>query len=223
MLAGYETWPHGPNWVSGTEPTVLDRIHEPDIHFALWERPQTHALVRDLAALPPPLLPCGRVLVSVVDAPACLRTLMRPLLGTREATGDALLADMVGLVRQFAELTGENLIDIRVDRLQHDACWKFHRDHVRLRLLTTYRGPATQVVPPEAADAALRQQRAYHGPVQELPPGSVALFKGTRMAPEAGIVHRSPPVAGTGVTRLLLCLNLPSDTSPPHWSAPEAE
>jgi len=30
-------------------------------------------------------------------------------------------------------------------------------------------------------------------------------------------VHRSPPILGTGKTRLLLCLNTPSETSPLPW------
>lgn len=209
-------------WAQSLDRAVLARIHEPDIHLTLWQRPQTQGLLRELAALPAAMLPHGRILVSVTDAPVALRAQMPVLLRVAEATGAALLADMTELVTQFAHLTSEDLVDIRIDRLRHDACWKFHRDHVRLRMLTTYRGPSTQIVPPEAADAALRAQRDYRGPVQELPPGSVALFKGTRTAPDAGIVHRSPPVAGTGVTRLLLCLNLASDTSPPLWSAQEA-
>ncbi|MDP6897208.1 MAG: DUF1826 domain-containing protein, partial [Rhodospirillales bacterium] len=34
-----------------------------------------------------------------------------------------------------------------------------------------------------------------------------------------GIVHRSPPIIGTGCVRLLLCLNEPTVASPDPWVA----
>jgi hypothetical protein len=65
---------------------------------------------------------------------------------------------------------------------------------------------------------ALREQRDYRGPMEELPRFAVALFKGSRAdRPEDGIVHRSPPIAGTGQCRLVLYLNERSEISPPLW------
>jgi hypothetical protein len=43
--------------------------------------------------------------------------------------------------------------------------------------------------------------------MNELPRFAVGLFKGERRAGPAAILHRSPPIAGTGTTRLFLCLN----------------
>ena len=74
-----------------------------------------------------------------------------------------------------------------------------------LRLNATYRGPGTQWLPPERAEAALRSQRRYRGPLNELPRFSVGLFKGVVQAGNGAIVHRSPPVARHGLTRLFLC------------------
>jgi hypothetical protein len=64
----------------------------------------------------------------------------------------------------------------------------------------------------------LREQRSYHGPIQELAEGTVAVFKGRYADREGGVVHRSPPIRGSGITRLVLTLNLPSAASPPLWS-----
>tara|TARA_A100001037_G_scaffold286165_1_gene294301 strand:+ start:273 stop:641 length:369 start_codon:yes stop_codon:yes gene_type:complete len=43
---------------------------------------------------------------------------------------------------------------------------------------------------------------------------SVALFKGKLAGTDSGTVHRSPPIIGSGQTRLFLCLNKHTVTSP---------
>ena len=86
-----------------------------------------------------------------------------------------------------------------------------------LRLICNYRGPATQWVPPEAREVALAALRDYAGPLRELPRFAAALSKGALAPGQVGVVHRSPPIAGTGQTRLFLCLNEPSSVSPIPW------
>ena len=44
---------------------------------------------------------------------------------------------------------------------------------------------------------------------RSLAPGAVGLFKGRILAGEQAIVHRSPPIAGTGEARLLLVIDSP--------------
>lgn len=44
---------------------------------------------------------------------------------------------------------------------------------------------------------------------RSLAPGAVGLFKGRILAGEQAIVHRSPPIAGTGEERLLLVIDGP--------------
>jgi len=207
---------HGGGVVRSADPGVLARVGQADTALALWERPMPD-LMRCLAALPASRLPSGRVLVRLADAPAALIRLLDESPLTDLPLIQALLADMLDLTQRFAAIARTDQVDIRLDKLAHNACWKFHRDHVRLRLLATYRGPQTQIVPPSHAALAITTQRAYRGPLEELAPGTVALFKGACAADDCGIVHRSPPIAGTGITRLLLCLNLPSDASPPPW------
>ncbi len=207
---------HGGGVVRGADPAVLACVGHADTALALWERPMPD-LMRCLAALPTSRLPSGRVLVRLDDAPAALaRLLGESPLGDAPLT-QALLADMLDLTQRFATIARTDRVDIRLDKLAHNACWKFHRDHVRLRLLATYRGPQTQIVPPSHSAWAMTAQRAYQGPLEELTPGTVALFKGACAADDCGIVHRSPPIAGTGITRLLFCLNLPSEASPVPW------
>jgi hypothetical protein len=136
--------------------------------------------------------------------------------------GDALAADIIDLGRRFADLFGLEAVDLRLEALAHDACWKFHRDHVPARLVTTYGGPGTEWVVPAFGARAVEEQKDYNGPLERLSAGDVAIFRGCQPGHDHGIVHRSPPVAGTGVTRLFLCLNLPSPASPPLWQATSA-
>jgi hypothetical protein len=67
-------------------------------------------------------------------------------------------------------------------------------------------------------DKALQAQRAYLGPIVQLPAFAVALFKGDQVTEGSGVLHRSPPIAGTGMTRLVLCMDGPSAASPPMWT-----
>ena len=130
---------------------------------------------------------------------------------------DLLADDIDGLVAAFAHIARERLVDVRLERIEHDACWKFHRDSVETRLLTTYLGPATEWVRPFQAERALKDQKDFDGPVESLGLNDIAVFKGSRAGTGDGIVHRSPPIAGSGQVRLLLCLNARSSTSPAPW------
>ena len=47
------------------------------------------------------------------------------------------------LVRTYSRIAKTRLVDVRLERINHDKFRKFHRDFVRTRLLTTYRGPST--------------------------------------------------------------------------------
>ena len=86
-------------------------------------------------------------------------------------------------------------------------------------MLTTYRGPTTEWVHPQYAARAMSEQKRFTGPVEQLQENSVAIFKGSCASLGKGIVHRSPPIEGSGFKRLLLCLNQQSDVSPEAWSA----
>lgn len=127
---------------------------------------------------------------------------------------DLLLEDLNTLVTAFSKIADTELVDVRLEYIRHDACWKFHRDWVEARLITTYIGPTTEWVLPSHAEQALDEQKEYTGPIQRLRLQDVAIFKGVRSEQGNGIVHRSPPIIGTGQTRLMLCLNKPSITSP---------
>jgi hypothetical protein len=191
-----------------TEATVLARIDEPGVGLALWRRSQPGDLARWLASTSAGRLPRGRMLVRSRDIAWAFAEMARP-------EAHALAIDMADLTERFCAIAATPQVDIRVETLSHDGCWKFHYDNVALRLITTYRGPGTQWVAAADGARALTEQRAYAGPVREIPCYAVGLFKGTATGSARAVVHRSPPIAGTGTTRLVLVLNLPSAASPP--------
>lgn len=198
----------------------LAAIRQPGTELVIWQRSLSPSLNDWIGNLAPMDLPHLRILVQPVD----LRSALAPLLDESGLSGgpmrDRLVDDIEDLVGAFARVVNADLVDVRLERIEHDACWKFHRDTVEARLLTTYRGPTTEWVPMAHAERAIEQQKGFDGPLKRLGLHDVALFKGSCAGPNSGIVHRSPPIAGTGQSRLFLCLNKRTPASPDPWIGP---
>ena len=198
--------------VERPDDAVLARVDENDVALAIWHRPQAAGLAAWLDSLPAERLPEGHFIGPVACVPARLAALCDLVELADSPERRALIDDIAGLARSFSRRTGSPDVDLRLESIAHDACWRFHRDHVGYRLNATYRGPGTQWPPLEHAARALKAQRRYRGPLNEFPRFAAGLFKGVVRAGTEAIVHRSPPVAGSGQTRLFLCLNeVPDD------------
>lgn len=196
----------------------LEAIAKPEVELVVWRRALPECFQDWLADLDASHLPHLRVLVRPKDVIKAMDTLLNGSGMPRGAMLGLLICDLHILVSAFARITQSDLVDVRLERVEDDACWKFHRDCVEARLLTTYRGATTEWVQPVHGEAALRAQTSFDGPIERLGANDVAVFKGSCAGEGNGIVHRSPPIAGTGQTRLLLCLNKPSAVSPDPWS-----
>jgi len=197
----------------------LAAIGNPGTELVIWRRALPSRLQAWLEGMDPSCLPDMRILVRSSD----LRRAVEPHLDDCGMPPgdmrDLLLGDIDGLVSAFARITRSDPVEVRLRRVNHDACWKFHRDCVEARLLTTYFGPATEWIQPIHAEQALREQKGFRGPVERFHVHDVAIFKGNCAGPGSGIVHRSPPIVGTGRMRLLLCLDKRSAASPKPWPA----
>lgn len=207
-----------PALLMSSSQNVLPRIREPETDLTIWQRTLPDDLVRWISELPAHLLPNGRVLARLRDMDSALGSIFHACGTPGGAMRTALKSDIMRLARIFARIADVPLVDLRIEAIDDDACKKFHRDSVPFRLLVTYRGPSTQWVLPCDAERAIASQRDFDGPIKEIPIGSVALFRGALGAANRGVVHRSPPIAGTGITRLFLCLNVPSAASPDPWN-----
>jgi len=195
----------------------LSSINKTDTELVIWKRSFPSSFQEWINHTDAENLPDVRILINPIE----LRPALEPLLDLCGLKVDnlrgQLVNDIEGLVNLFAQVTQSNAVDVRLQRITHNACWKFHRDVVKTRLVTTYRGPATEWVQHAQAEQAILEQLNYKGPLEHLGVGDVAVFKGSRTHPNRGIVHRSPSIAGTGTIRLLLCLNQQTDTSPKPW------
>ncbi len=190
----------------------LRRIRNRDVNMVIWRRRLPGKLSAWLSAAPANCLPSLRVSAPRADLRSILLSTLDLPRDPRGAADDmrvALIDDVVVLATLFAAIMNTDAVEVRLEAIAHNACWKFHQDCVEARMLTTYRGPGTEWVDPANGATALARQESFTGPVNRLPLHAVGVFKGCRANPDGGIVHRSPPIAGSGITRLLLCLNLP--------------
>ena len=197
----------------------LAAINELNMELVVWQRVLPSRLKTWLERLDASQIPDVRVLVKPSDFRRAIEPHLDECGMPPGDMRDLLIGDIDDLVSAFAGITRSDLVDVRLDRISNDACSKFHRDCVEARVLTTYRGPATEWVQPQHAARALREQKQFKGPIEHLRNNDVAIFKGSCAGPGSGIVHRSPPIAGTGRTRMLLCLNTRSAASPEQFCA----
>jgi hypothetical protein len=203
MTAALEAPPRVDHVAMADDPAILGAITEPAVTLSVWTR-AVPAEVGPAAARIAARAFAGLRVTLALDGLA--DTLPDELAGAG-VEEPALAADILDLARLFADAMRAPALDIRLDRITNDACRKFHADYVTARLITTYHGPATQWLDQRDA-AALAAGAEIDGlAVRDLAAGDVACLKGRTAAGDAAIIHRSPPIAGTGAARLVLVLN----------------
>jgi hypothetical protein len=113
----------------------------------------------------------------------------------------ALMQDIATLAKRFADLMDVRYLRLRLDVVTTNACRKFHIDAVTARLICTYRGQTTQL---GEAEPGCDPDRYI-----SVPAGAPVVLRGTKWSGDAPtrLRHRSPPIAGTGESRLLLVLD----------------
>ena len=112
-----------------------------------------------------------------------------------------LVDDTAAVAEIFGTLMGARFLKLRFDVIATNACRRFHIDTVTARLVCTYRGTGTQYAFPITEDDPSE--------VFTVETGSPILLRGILWPerPNSGLRHRSPPIEGTGETRLILVLD----------------
>jgi len=172
----------------------------------IWRRdiPQN---ARDwLAGLDPAVLPTGRVILPTHKVAQTVAQLCEVSRLPKGVERDWLEADIAMLAQAFSEAMNASYLRMRLDVVTTNACRKFHVDAIVGRLVCTYRGTGTQY---GTSDGCCDPDEIF-----TVPTGSPILMRGTLWPakPATGLVHRSPPIEGTGETRLMLlsaCLKTP--------------
>lgn len=184
--------------LQGRAPSVLSGLGTQGIGAVLWQRDPLPAFQDWIDGLPQDRLPSVRSLVAVGAVENCVKAACCNA-GTPDCQmRDMLAGDIAALAVIMSELTHSPLLHLRLDVVTGDACRRFHVDNMVVRMLCTYRGAGTQFA----------VQGMEHCPHQA-ETGSVAMLRGTRWpgSEPTSLLHRSPPIAGTGQTRLLLVID----------------
>lgn len=183
------------------DPTALASFRNQGCAAAVWQRQVPQPVLSWLADLDPEVLPRGRV---VVPPHAVAQTLKHLCDMAALPDGDErawLESDIVSLSDMFSSLMSAKYLRLRLDVVTTNACRKFHVDAITGRLVCTYRGTGTQYGTSENGNDPRR--------IFTVETGNPILLRGTIWPPKpaAGLLHRSPPIEGSGETRLLLVLD----------------
>lgn len=180
-------------------PDALNLIYHPGIAAVIWQRSPLASFQRWLDGLTPGQLPRLRTTLP----PALVREAMTTICNAQGTPNDRecmrLIDDVAALADIFAKLMQASFLQLRLDVVSTNSCRKFHVDNVMARLICTYRGTGTQY-----GDGA--EPRS----IFTVPAGAPILLRGTRWpghSQGSSLRHRSPPIADTGETRLVLVLD----------------
>lgn len=193
---------------------ALLAVRRHGFNLAIWERTVAAALHTYLDQVPADRLPNVSFDCRGPQVVVAIREELEPWANDHPAWA-LLVDDLIDLVTAYATHVDGGRLSVRIERVDTDLCTKYHCDATGIRLLSTYCGPGTCWVPNAAV---ARDQIGPHGDnttivsepalVRQLPRYAVGLLKGEQHGDHSdpAVVHRSPPLHGTGQVRLLLCV-----------------
>ena len=176
-------------------------IQDPDCAGVLCQAGISFHILAWLASLDPACLPKARVTLRPDRVHSALVQICGMFQMPVCAERDAFIAHAQQLSDAFLHIMKAPYLRLRFDVISHNACSRFHIDALTARLIRTYRGTGTQY---GLANAA-RDPEIVH----RVPTGAAIVLRGKRWPSKAklDLVHRSPPIQGTGQTRLVLVLD----------------
>lgn len=165
----------------------------------LWHRAVPKMVQDWLDRIPDTCLPSGRFRLAPTEISTCIETMFGEVDITNHPALSWLCRDAERLGLQVATLHAVPSVRLRVEAVFDDACRKFHIDNVVARLICTYRGPGTEL---SLKDGDMNE-------IETVPTGVPVLLKGKKWPQTENIklYHRSPPIQGTGISRLVLVLD----------------
>lgn len=180
---------------------ALSLLREPDCAAVLWQRPALPELSTWINGLDPEQLPEGRVIVRPESVAAVAGQLCDEAQMPAGPERAQLIGEINALAEGFSALMGAAYLRLRLNVVSTNSCRKFHIDAVSARLICTFRGTGTQY--------GMATADGEPAEIFTAPTGAPILLKGTLWPTQSvdRLLHRSPPIDGTGETRLLLVLD----------------
>lgn len=194
----------GSGVLSVNGPEDMGAIRLPGVGGVICQRRLPETVLHWLETLPAEMLPAARVLVRPGEIASAV-TLACDETGLPDAPERRILIDdIAALAATFGEMTRAKWLRFRLDVVTTNACRRFHIDRVTARLVCTYRGTGTQY------GVARNDVPAT---IHTVPTGSPFVMRGTLWPaqPDPHLMHRSPPIEGTGESRLMLALDPVTD------------
>ena len=183
------------------DPAALSVFLQPGCAAAVWRRQTPPSVQSWLDSLSPDVLPRGRVILKPKAVADQVQRLCDAAGLPSGPERDWFQADVTSLADMFSTLLSASDMRLRLDVVATNACRKFHIDAITARLVCTYRGTGTQYgISTDGVDP----KRVF-----TVQTGSPILLRGSMWPtkPASGLLHRSPPIEGTGEKRLVLVLD----------------
>jgi hypothetical protein len=179
----------------------LQCFRDPACAAALWDRTLPAEVTTWLAALDPAKLPDGRVIVQRYEVRQTVAQLCEIAQMPEEPQRAWLIDEIDMLAQRFAHLMNAPYLRMRLQTVTTNSCRRFHLDAITGRLVCTYRGTGTQY--------GISVNGEDPEQVFTTPTGTPILLRGSLWPTktETGLLHRSPPIEGTGEIRLVLVLD----------------
>jgi hypothetical protein len=176
-------------------------LAKPGCAAAIWQRQPLPAFQTWIDGVDPENLPSAWLILKPQRMLSVLSGLCDTSLMPEGPHRQRLIEDIAALSHLFCDLMDAPYVRLRLSRVTANACRKFHIDAMTARLVCIYRGTETQYG--NSVDGADPER------IFTVPTGTPILLRGTLWPeqPRAGLLHRSPPIEGSGETRLVLVLD----------------
>ncbi|GLK65062.1 DUF1826 domain-containing protein [Paracoccus kondratievae] len=180
---------------------ILPRVADAGIGAAIWRRSLSPGFARWVDEIPLEQLPALRSVVELRSVESAVHTACDISGLPRGEMRDLFASDIAALALVFAQVAASPVLHLRLEAVTTDACRRYHIDRMPSRLVCSYRGPGTQFAREDAEGNII--------PVTRMKSGEVAIMRGTLWPGEevTRLLHRSPPIKGTGQARLFLALD----------------
>ena len=183
------------------DPAALGMCLQPGCAAAIWRRQTPPDVQSWLDGIDGEALPRARVVLPRHAVGEVVQQLFDMANLTDGAERAWLQQDIIGLADILSALMNARYLRLRLDVVTTNGCRKFHIDVATARLVCTYRGTGTQYGVSSDGDDPRR--------VFTVQTGAPILLRGTLRPtePPSSLLHRSPPIEGTGETRFVLVLD----------------
>jgi len=183
-------------------------IHNHHVEGVIWDRTLPHSVQSHIEKIQNLWDMQSRFYGPVNAVAKTVETLFKEKGISDSPAQNWLVNDIEMLAIQMGTILSASELQLRLEYINDDACRRFHRDNVKARLICTYFGPGTEY--------GFARPGTQPNSMKSVSIGQPILLKGKlwSKAVDPVLLHRSPPIEGTGQTRLVLVIDDVSNSYP---------